>query len=679
MKEIVNPLRISTELQGKYNRYRILKALGQGAFGITYLAEIIPHSGKTMPGVSVKIAIKEFFIKSVNGRDGNAVTTGSKEGLFAEYKRKFLREAQNLSKMRTKNIVHVLEAFEENNTVYYSMEYIDGGSLDDYIEQKGMLSESESITIIKQIAKAISYMHSLKMLHLDLKPLNVMRKSNGDIVLIDFGLSKQYDEKGEPESGTEVGCGTPGYAPIEQANYKDGHGFPVTMDIYALGATLYKMLTGHRPPVASDVLNGGLPMGLLHSLSVSVETQVAIARAMEPMKNMRPQSVGDFLKMLPCEDSGSQAHFAEEPEESTIIDDEQIDVEVVSNPTKCKTGQVVLGKGTNLIKCTFQNPKASNNEIKSYIIAIEPKRISLWYIKGDGAESKHTYFLSSERFTMLLEDINQLQLRVVENPLQNSGSPQVDLEAWDSGSNVIDCSTFRQYKAGLDGNVDGLCLLFERLANINGQIMHAGTPWLSKFLYVLSHNKLLAFFHCLLSILVVFLYININPWNSYIENTYNTQSYTLYGDNDYYEMSVSDGMAGVIFKPENRWVVNPKYPYEMISGNIYATDVTIYNARCGYANIRVKDKEALFSPEGEMVIPFRYDVVYFLSDNVIKCWNWEGGRTDYYNLKGELIGDDIVVFDDKYGWAVNIAAVICLLIICNMLLFRYQRSRCKRR
>lgn len=91
-------------------------------------------------------------------------------------------------------------------------------------------------------------MHSNKMLHLDLKPKNIMLDKDGKSYLIDFGLSKQYTETGEPESSTKVGAGTPGHAPIEQANYREGKGFPVTMDIYALGATMFKMLTGQRPP-----------------------------------------------------------------------------------------------------------------------------------------------------------------------------------------------------------------------------------------------------------------------------------------------------------------------------------------------------------------------------------------------------------------------------------------------
>lgn len=675
MKDYINTLGKNAELHGKSNRYRILKVLGQGAFGITYLAEIIPHSGKNIPGVSVKIAIKEFFIKSVNGREENSVTTGNQVGLFSEYKKKFLHEAENLAKMTNNNIVHVLEAFEENNTVYYSMEYIDGGSLDDYISKKGALSEIESVSIIRKIGNAVAYMHSLKMLHLDIKPLNVMRKSNGDIILIDFGLSKQYDKNGEPESSTQVECGTPGYAPVEQANYQDGHGFPVTMDIYALGATLYKMLTGRRPPFASDVLNEGFPMRIFDSLSVSKDTQAAIVCAMQPMKKNRPQSIGEFLNLLPLEADNDQENVTQHTEYTTVTSEELTDVEVVSYPQKCHTGKIQLGNGTKLIKCIFQNPEASNIDIKSYIIEIEPKRLKLWYINGNGKEFRRSYFLSSEKFNKLIKDINQLRLFVDENHLNKYNTPEIDFEVSSIDSNIIDCSSYKQNKLRLKGDIDSLCKLFEELANIDKQIIHSDSPISNKLLYFLIHNKLLIFLHCLLAFIVAFFYIVTNPWDNYIENTFNTQKYN--DDKEYYVESISNGKAGVFFKPSNTWVVSPKYDYEDSGNDIYVPDIYLSNERNGYAIIEVEDKKALFSPQGDKIIPFKYAGMYFISDNVIKCWNWNIDKDDYYDINGKQIYDGIEIFNDKYGWTVNAGAIVCLILIGNIILFICTRKRWK--
>ncbi len=293
-------LKPGTLLQGKSYTYTIQKVLGQGTFGITYLAttkvKVTGALGEL--DTTIQVAIKEFFMSDINGREDNTVTSGSKGGVYDKYKQKFAREAENLSKLHHPHIVKVLEYFEANNTVYYAMEYVEGGNLNEYIEQKNGLPEAECVKYAHQIGSALSYMHAHKMLHLDLKPGNVMLRKNGDAVLIDFGLSKQYDENGNPETSTTVGGGTPGYAPLEQSDYHEGKGFPVTMDVYALGATMYKMLTGVRPPEASSILNDGFPAYELQKHQVSDALIACVARAMSALKKDRPQSVEALLNSL---------------------------------------------------------------------------------------------------------------------------------------------------------------------------------------------------------------------------------------------------------------------------------------------------------------------------------------------------------------------------------------------
>ena len=296
-KTIINSLPKGTILHGKTYDYEILKTLGQGAFGITYLAEVKLRGELGAVNATVYVAIKEFFMHEINGRDNTSVTSGNKEGVYDKYKKKFIGEAKNLSKLKHENIIKVIEAFEENNTIYYSMEYIDGGSLDKLISQKGKLSEEETILYTKQIASALLFMHSKHMLHLDLKPSNIMLQ-NGSAVLIDFGLSKQFDDDGNPESSTTIGGGTPGYAPLEQVNYQDGHGFPVTMDVYALGATMFKMLTGVRAPEASEILNDGFPYSLINNGKCSQEVKQCVAKAMSPMKKDRFSNIKELLTYL---------------------------------------------------------------------------------------------------------------------------------------------------------------------------------------------------------------------------------------------------------------------------------------------------------------------------------------------------------------------------------------------
>ena len=125
-----------------------------------------------------------------------------------------------------------------------------------------------------------------------------MITKGGNAVLIDFGLSKQYDENGIPESSTSVGGGTPGYAPIEQATFHSSPDLPVTMDVYALGATLFKMLTGIRPPEASAILNDGFPDMELKRHKVSSNTIQCIQKAMAPLRKNRYQNISSFIDNL---------------------------------------------------------------------------------------------------------------------------------------------------------------------------------------------------------------------------------------------------------------------------------------------------------------------------------------------------------------------------------------------
>ncbi len=306
-----------TILQSANNRYTIVRTLGQGSFGITYLATMQVEG--PLGAIEVEVAIKEFFMKEINSREGSTVTGGgsSRDSLFDKYRQKFRHEAQNLSRMQHPGVVRVVESFEANNTSYIAMEYLGGGSLDDLIGSQG-LPEEEALRYARGIGEALAYMHGQHMLHLDLKPSNVMLNRQGDPVIIDFGLSKQYDDDGNPESSTTVGGGTPGYAPIEQSSYRDGKGFPVTIDVYALGATLFKMLCGHRPPEAPDLFTDGFPYADLKHVSQS--TVDIVAKAMAPNKNDRYPSVNDFLSAL----------GVPEVDESTSIIKEETDLEVAN-------------------------------------------------------------------------------------------------------------------------------------------------------------------------------------------------------------------------------------------------------------------------------------------------------------------------------------------------------------
>lgn len=283
-----------TVLKGGNASYTLLKTLGQGSFGITYLAKNIVGEDE----VEQLFCIKEFFMRDINGRESTSVTSSNREGMFDYYKRKFEQESDHLSRLHHKNIVMVVDAFRANSTSYYVMQYIDGQSLDSLIAAKGRLSTDETVGITRQVGSALSCMHSMGMLHLDVKPANVMMADEKTAILIDFGLSKQYDQNGQPESSTTVGSGTPGYAPIEQANHREGKDFPVQMDVYALGATMLKMLTGQRPPEASDILNFGFPKKELKQKGVPQPIIGVVEKAMKPQRNHRFQTIEQMMTAL---------------------------------------------------------------------------------------------------------------------------------------------------------------------------------------------------------------------------------------------------------------------------------------------------------------------------------------------------------------------------------------------
>jgi len=282
-------LQTGTFLQG--DKYRIIDVLGQGGFGITYLAEQVMAERK--------VCIKEFFPKEYYNRDedSRSISLGSQGSaeIMDLYKAKFIKEAKTIAKLDHPNIIHIFDVFAENNTAYYVMEYIEGESLSALVKEHGALSEGEAVGYIKQVAAALGNIHEQRIMHLDIKPANIMlRKADGKPVLIDFGLSKQYDAEGNQTSSTPVGISA-GYAPMEQYQQGGVKEFSPETDIYSLGATLYYLVTGCVPPQAAAIVDDGLPELPAH---LSANVRKAIERSMEVQRKSRPQNVNELLALL---------------------------------------------------------------------------------------------------------------------------------------------------------------------------------------------------------------------------------------------------------------------------------------------------------------------------------------------------------------------------------------------
>ena len=303
-------LKQGATLQG--GKYTIKRMLGQGGFGITYLG--------IQTGLGRQVAIKEFFMKEHCNRDASTsrVSVGSSGArqMVDAYRQKFLKEARTLAEMDNRHIVRIHDVFEENDTAYYVMEYVDGGSLNDLVKRRGSLPEAEALGYIRQLADALAYIHGRRIMHLDVKPGNIMLRPDGELVLIDFGIAKHYDSGNHETSGTPVGH-SPGYAPMEQ--YQEGGvcEFSPATDIYSMGATLYFLLTTTAPPSAQEVYENGLPP-LPRFVSPAVCR--AIEQAMQPSRKKRLQSVAEFLALLP----GAEGKKKEETPRQSTVEEETI-------------------------------------------------------------------------------------------------------------------------------------------------------------------------------------------------------------------------------------------------------------------------------------------------------------------------------------------------------------------
>ena len=384
-----NMLQVGTILHGTY---KIESYLASGGFGNTYLAKNIEFDET--------YAIKEFFVKGVCQRDGNSTTisvsNAENTNSFEQQREKFKKEARRLRSLNNPHIVKVYDLFEENGTAYYVMDYVDGENLSARLKRTNApLAESEVRNYLNQILDGLEAIHNKGMFHLDIKPANIMVDSHDVVKLIDFGASKQQSTVGGATMSTGISY-TNGYAPSEQmAQSYDKFG-PWT-DFYALGATVYKLLTNQDPPSVSDLSEDetedkhlALPMP-----DVSGEMKKLVVWMMQVNRLKRPKNVGEirrFSQQASAATSNNEetkvfsphqsyANSVSEGEETQLIESTVSQSakgilkfqEIVSEVSFCEIITHVL-IFTALIglfyKCVFENKKMINGEEDLYLSII---------------------------------------------------------------------------------------------------------------------------------------------------------------------------------------------------------------------------------------------------------------------------------------------------------------------
>lgn len=257
------------------DRYIIEGKLGEGGFGVTYLAQ----KAQNRQRVVIK-TLKDDLLRDPN---------------FAWFRDKFRDEALLLSLCRHPNIVQIDNYFTHGNLPCIAMEYVAGEDLWKWVERRGILSETEALNYIRKAGEAVIVVHEKGLLHRDIKPQNIMVRDNQDAVLIDFGLARGFI----PDRTQQMTFGlTHGFAPPEQ--YGEMGRFAEYTDVYALAATLYYMLT-RTPPTAAFMraLNHPLKPPFQINPNISDAVHRAIMKGMEMDETKRPQSVQKWLAMLP--------------------------------------------------------------------------------------------------------------------------------------------------------------------------------------------------------------------------------------------------------------------------------------------------------------------------------------------------------------------------------------------
>jgi serine/threonine protein kinase len=275
----------------KSGDYRIDSLLGQGGFGITYKA--------TQTSLGRSVVIKEFYMdgRCFRTAEGNSVGIQSLgQGDFETFKDRFFEEAKLLAQFGSlPGIVNVIDFFREHNTVYYAMDFIEGETLHQHLSHlpNEQMNPVEAAELVRKVAVALAPVHARNVLHRDIKPANIIRQPNGDPVVLDFGAARAFISD---KTAVHSVILTPGYAPPEQ--YASSGKYGPSIDIYALGAVLYRLITGTTPPASP--IRYEEEMEAPHQLNAAVPQKLSevVMKAMSLRSADRYANMSEFAAAL---------------------------------------------------------------------------------------------------------------------------------------------------------------------------------------------------------------------------------------------------------------------------------------------------------------------------------------------------------------------------------------------
>lgn len=457
-----NMLPIGTKLHN--GTLTIVRQLSSGGFGNTYEA---------LNSFGIHVAVKEFFLRDLTVRSGDrttiSVTNSDNIAIFEEQKNKFYREALRLYHLRHPNIIRVYDRFEENGTAYYVMDYIAKGSLSDRLKKEQQPFSSEEVfRILDTLLSALEYLHKEDMLHLDIKPANIMITEKGELVLIDFGASKTFmsNELTKISLSHSTLAYTPGYAPVEQITQSSKF-IGAWTDLYALGATMYKLLTNAKEIPDNMEITAHGKDAFSFSETVDLRLQELIVWLMSPYYSLRPQNVSEvreFLKKKGFEANKKQANST---------------AGVTEKNARREAKEETRRKEEETIVCSHKVSGADNKVAAHYDKKEHPSKVKKWlYRIGIGVVSIVVVFIllcffignNSEIVSPVYEAVPQDTLSVVPDTLETPikiqiGSlGEVDYVGAVDANNKAEGLGFASLPIGVyigefkDGNMEGRAL-----------------------------------------------------------------------------------------------------------------------------------------------------------------------------------------------------------------------------